>query len=107
MQELKAAREAKGLSLADIYERTGMDRSGCPSWKTSLTKTRRSTPSYATPKSSANGCRFRLSIRSNREAREPEQTKRLCDPVSHQELTPPLFPWAYLMEVNSGCLYDA
>ena len=27
MQELKAAREAKGLSLADIYERTGMDRS--------------------------------------------------------------------------------
>ena len=27
MQELKAAREAKGLSLADIHERTGMDRS--------------------------------------------------------------------------------
>ena len=27
MQELKAAREAKGLSLADIYERTGIDRS--------------------------------------------------------------------------------
>lgn len=27
MQELKTAREAKGLSLADIYERTGIDRS--------------------------------------------------------------------------------
>ena len=27
MQQLKAAREAQGLSLADIYERTGMDRS--------------------------------------------------------------------------------
>jgi len=27
MEELKAAREAKGLSLADIYQRTGMDRS--------------------------------------------------------------------------------
>jgi DNA-binding phage protein len=27
MCKLKAAREAKGLSLADIYERTGMDRS--------------------------------------------------------------------------------
>lgn len=27
MQELKAAREAKGLSLADIHERTGIDRS--------------------------------------------------------------------------------
>lgn len=27
MRKLKAAREAKGLSLADIYERTGMDRS--------------------------------------------------------------------------------
>ncbi len=27
MEELKAAREAKGLSLADMYERTGMDRS--------------------------------------------------------------------------------
>ena len=27
MQELKAAREAKGLSLADSYERTGIDRS--------------------------------------------------------------------------------
>ena len=27
MHELKAAREAKGLSLADIYEKTGMDRS--------------------------------------------------------------------------------
>ena len=27
MQELRAAREAKGLSLADIYERTGIDRS--------------------------------------------------------------------------------
>jgi len=27
MQQLKAAREAKGLSLADINERTGMERS--------------------------------------------------------------------------------
>jgi DNA-binding phage protein len=27
MKELKAAREAKGLSLADIFQRTGMDRS--------------------------------------------------------------------------------
>ncbi len=27
MQELRAAREAKGLSLADINERTGIDRS--------------------------------------------------------------------------------
>ena len=27
IQQLQAAREAKGLSLADIYERTGMDRS--------------------------------------------------------------------------------
>ena len=27
MQTLKAAREAKGLSLADIYEQTGIDRS--------------------------------------------------------------------------------
>ena len=27
MQELKAAREAKGLSLTDIYQRTGIDRS--------------------------------------------------------------------------------
>ena len=27
MQQLKAAREAKGLSLADVYERTGIDRS--------------------------------------------------------------------------------
>ena len=27
MQELKAAREAKGLSLADIHDRTGIDRS--------------------------------------------------------------------------------
>ncbi len=27
MQELKAAREAKGLSLAAIYEQTGIDRS--------------------------------------------------------------------------------
>ncbi|MCA9221003.1 MAG: helix-turn-helix transcriptional regulator [Planctomycetales bacterium] len=27
MKELKAAREAKGLSLADINQRTGMDRS--------------------------------------------------------------------------------
>ncbi len=27
MQSLKAAREAKGLSLADVYERTGIDRS--------------------------------------------------------------------------------
>jgi DNA-binding Xre family transcriptional regulator len=27
LQELKAAREAKGLSLADLTERTGMDRS--------------------------------------------------------------------------------
>jgi DNA-binding XRE family transcriptional regulator len=27
MQELKAAREAKGLSLADVYRRTGIDRS--------------------------------------------------------------------------------
>lgn len=27
MDELRAAREAKGLSLADIYARTGMDRS--------------------------------------------------------------------------------
>ena len=27
MQALKAAREAKGLSLADIYEQTGIDRS--------------------------------------------------------------------------------
>lgn len=27
MQELKTARESKGLSLADIYERTGIDRS--------------------------------------------------------------------------------
>jgi predicted transcriptional regulator len=27
MQQLKAAREAKGLSLADVYQRTGIDRS--------------------------------------------------------------------------------
>ncbi len=27
MQALKAAREAKGLSLADVYEQTGIDRS--------------------------------------------------------------------------------
>ncbi len=27
IQQLKAAREAKGLTLADIYERTGMDHS--------------------------------------------------------------------------------
>ena len=27
MQELKAAREAKGLSLTDVFRRTGMDRS--------------------------------------------------------------------------------
>ena len=27
MQELKAAREEKGLSLADVYQRTGIDRS--------------------------------------------------------------------------------
>ena len=27
MQELKAAREAKGLSLADIHEQTDIDRS--------------------------------------------------------------------------------
>lgn len=27
MQKLKAAREAKGLSLADIYEQTDIDRS--------------------------------------------------------------------------------
>jgi DNA-binding XRE family transcriptional regulator len=27
MRKLKAAREAKGLSLADLFERTGMDRS--------------------------------------------------------------------------------
>ena len=27
MSELKAAREAKGLSLADIYQKTGIDRS--------------------------------------------------------------------------------
>ncbi len=27
MRELKAAREAKGLSLADIYRKTGIDRS--------------------------------------------------------------------------------
>ena len=27
MQELKAAREAKGLSLADVYQQTGIDRS--------------------------------------------------------------------------------
>jgi DNA-binding XRE family transcriptional regulator len=27
MRELKAAREAKGLSLADVYQQTGIDRS--------------------------------------------------------------------------------
>ena len=27
MQDLKAAREAKGLSLADVHQRTGIDRS--------------------------------------------------------------------------------
>ena len=27
MQDLKAAREAKGLSLADVYQQTGIDRS--------------------------------------------------------------------------------
>ena len=52
--QLKAAREAKGLSLADVTELTGMDRSALSKLETGQRTTPPSKPSSATPKPSEN-----------------------------------------------------
>lgn len=44
LNQLKAAREAQGLSLADVTERTGMDRSALSKLETG----QRSNPTFAT-----------------------------------------------------------
>ena len=54
LRQLKAAREAKGLSLADLTELTGMDRSALSKLETGRRTTPRSRPSCATPRRSAN-----------------------------------------------------
>src|SRR5437763_11174343 len=48
--QLKSAREASGLSLADMTERTGMDRSALSKLETGQRRIRPSRRSFVTPK---------------------------------------------------------